>query len=95
LSLPSGSGRDTIHLQDTLAKPVQINPNTTLAHLLAAIPSARGVCDRLQIQLAGNGDKSVEQLCREAGVPFASFLQALDEINWEEDYRPEIAGDGR
>jgi hypothetical protein len=70
---------------------VQINPNTTLANLLAAIPSSRGVCHCLRLPLEGNGDKSVEQLCREAGVPFASFLQALDEIDWEEDYRPDIA----
>jgi hypothetical protein len=67
---------------------VQINPHTTLTHLLAAIPSAREVFDRFHVQLRGNGDKSVEQICGEAGIPFASFLRALDDINWDEDYRP-------
>jgi hypothetical protein len=72
---------------------VQINPHTTLTSLLVAIPSARGVFERFHLQIGGNGDKTVEQVCREAGIPFGSFLRALDDINWDEDYRPAGTGD--
>ncbi len=68
---------------------MEINPNTTLNRLLAAIPSARGVFERFHVQIGGNGDKTVKQICGEAGIPFASFLRALDDINWDEDYRPD------
>jgi len=72
---------------------MHLQPNTKLFRLLAAIPSARVVCERFHMPLIGNGDKSLEQLCGEAGITFANFLRVLDDLDWEEDYRAESAGD--
>lgn len=65
---------------------MNLNPNTKLVSLLTAIPSAAEVCDRFHIQIGGNEQKSLERVCAEVDITLASFLQALDNLNWDEEY---------
>ena len=65
---------------------MRLDPTTKLTRLLAAIPSAAAVCDGFYIQFHGNEDKSLERLCAEAGITFANFLQALENLDWDEEY---------
>jgi hypothetical protein len=65
---------------------MHLNPHTKLVSLLTAIPSAAEVCDRLHIQIGGNEEKSLERLCAEVDITFASFQQALENLNWDEEY---------
>lgn len=64
---------------------MQLNPNTKLSALLNAIPSAALVCDTFHIQILGNEEKSLERLCSEADITFASFSLALDKLNWDDE----------
>lgn len=64
---------------------MQLNPSTKLSSLLNAIPSAALVCEKLHIQTNGNDDKSLERLCAEVDVTFASFLRALENLNWDDE----------
>lgn len=66
---------------------MQLNPNTKLGKLLEAIPSATTVCQLLKISVSGNEEKSLDEVCEEAGVAFDDFLDALNGLNWEEDYQ--------
>jgi hypothetical protein len=70
---------------------MRLNPNTKLGSLLVAIPSASGVCDGFHIAISGNEGKTLEEVCAETGITLASFLEALDHIDWENEYRPEGA----
>lgn len=65
---------------------MHLNPNTKLASLLAAIPSAATVCESFHIPVAGNENKSLERLCTEAGITVANFLQALEDLDWDKEY---------
>ena len=86
--LPLSSGRWTMsgRPENTKLQPMQLNPDTKLSSLLRAIPSAASVCDALQIQIPGSEDKSLERVCSEADVTFASFLKALDNIDWDKEW---------
>ena len=68
---------------------MRLNPNTKLGSLLLAIPSASSVCDGFHIMIPGNESKTLEELCGESGITLTSFLEALDHIDWENEYRPE------
>ena len=68
---------------------MRLNPTTKLGSLLIAIPSASSVCDRFHITLSGNESKTLEEVCAEIGITLTSFLEALDHIDWEKEYRPE------
>ncbi len=65
---------------------MQLNSKTKLSALLNAIPSAGLVCDELHIQIRGNEEKSLERLCSEVDITFASFLRALDNLDWDHEY---------
>jgi hypothetical protein len=67
---------------------MQLNPHTTLRKLLIAIPSAVVVCARFQIPISGNEEVGLGDLCVRHGIGFASFVEALDALNWDEDYVP-------
>lgn len=71
---------------------MRFNPNTKLNSLLTAVPSAATVCAGFHMTIDGNEDKSLGQLCAERGITFDSFLQALDELDWNEEYPPEQSG---
>lgn len=68
---------------------MRLNPKTKLGSLLVAIPSASGVCDGLHIAISGNEGKTLEEVCLASGITFLSFLEALDRIDWENEYRPD------
>jgi hypothetical protein len=65
---------------------MRLNPNTKLVSLLAAIPSAAVVCDEFSILVPGNEDKSLAEICAETGITFPTFLEALENLDWEQEY---------
>ncbi len=62
---------------------MKLDPDTTVDSLLAAIPSSALAFDKLGIPIAGNKDKTVQEVCAERGMEFREFLRAMDEIDWE------------
>ncbi len=68
---------------------MRLNPDTKLGSLLVAIPSALRVCDGFHIAISGKEAKTLEEVCVESGITLESFLDALDQIDWEKEYRPE------
>ncbi len=65
---------------------MRFNPNTRLGSLLTAIPSAATVCAHFHMAILGNEEKSLGQLCTDCGITFESFLEALDNLDWTEEY---------
>ncbi len=66
---------------------MNLNPNTKLDQLLSAIPSATAVCDKLLIPIQGNENKTLQAICDERELTFDAFMQALNDIDWNEDCR--------
>jgi 23S rRNA C2498 (ribose-2'-O)-methylase RlmM len=66
---------------------MKLDPNTRLASLLIAIPSTAAVLETFEITIDGNEEKSVQELCREHGITFQTFLKGMDNLNWNEEYR--------
>ncbi len=64
---------------------MRLNPHTTVGSLLTAIPSSAMVFEELGITVKGNRDKSLQEVCADAGVAVESFFQALDEIDWSKE----------
>jgi hypothetical protein len=64
---------------------MKLDPNTIVASLLAAIPSSAIVFDRFKIGLDSAREMTIDQACASAGIEFADFLRAMDEINWHEE----------
>lgn len=67
---------------------MKLDPKTKLASLLTAIPSAAAVLKRFDIPISGNEDKMLDELCVEHGITFDLFLKGMNELNWNEEYRP-------
>ncbi len=61
---------------------MKLDPHTTVASLLIAIPSSALVFDRLGIVADGNEGKSLVKLCSDYNVSFERFLAGMDEIDW-------------
>lgn len=61
---------------------MEVDPSTTVATLLAAIPSSTQAFEKLGLRTAGNESKSVQQVCADEGIAVEQFLRAMDEINW-------------
>jgi hypothetical protein len=68
-----------------VAKSLRLNPRTTVASLLAAIPSSAVVFNELGITTERSGGKSLEEICSANGIEIEKFLRALDEIDWEDE----------
>jgi hypothetical protein len=64
---------------------VKLDPDTKLGRLIGAMPSSAMVFEKLGIMVAGNEDRTLRQLCTEAGMSFDEFLRAMDEIDWEKE----------
>jgi iron-sulfur cluster repair protein YtfE (RIC family) len=64
---------------------MKLDPETTIGSLLAAIPSSAVALNKLNITIAGNKDKTLQQACTERGMQFEEFLRAMDEIDWEKE----------
>jgi hypothetical protein len=61
---------------------VKIDPQTTVAKLLAAIPSSELVLLRLGITADSGTHRTLLQACSEQGITFEQFLEAMDAIDW-------------
>lgn len=64
---------------------MKLDPETTIGSLLAAIPSSAVVLNQLRIPVAGNEDKTLQQVCMRQGMQFQEFLRIMDEIDWEKE----------
>jgi hypothetical protein len=64
---------------------VTLDPETRLQELLNAIPSSSKVLRRFGIEPDGNEEKKLGWICQYQGVPFEDFLQAMDELDWDEE----------
>lgn len=65
---------------------MRLNPETRLASLLSAIPSSALALKKFGIAADGNEEKTLQQVCADGGVDLEVFLQAMDEIDWDEDF---------
>jgi hypothetical protein len=64
---------------------MNLKPHTKLDQLLNAIPSAVYVCSKLSIPVDGSENKTLQAICDERELSFNTFMQALNDIDWEED----------
>ncbi len=64
---------------------MKLDPETLLGDLLEAIPSSSQVLRRLGIATDGCKDKSLHQACQDSNIALEEFLQAMDEVDWEEE----------
>lgn len=64
---------------------MKLEPDVTVANLLAAIPSSALVLRKIGIVSDANENKSLQQICADHGIPFDDFLRAMDEIDWTEE----------
>ncbi len=69
---------------------VKLDPNTTVASLLSAIPSSGVVFEKLGIGSPGDTEKrTLGQVCADCGIPFEDFLLRLNEIDWHNESPPD------
>lgn len=65
-----------------------LDPNTKVTSLLRAIPSAKAVLNQFDIRTNGNEERSLDELCAEHGIAFDTFLRGMNDLNWNDDYKP-------
>ena len=61
---------------------MRLDPHTTVARLLIAIPSSALAFTRLGIPTGGNESKSLQQVCKDSNIGMERFLATLDDIDW-------------
>jgi hypothetical protein len=61
---------------------MKLNSNTTVARVLAALPSSAAVFDGFAIRTDHPAETTLETVCTNSGVHVEEFLRALDEIDW-------------
>ncbi len=64
---------------------MKLDPNTTVVALLMGVPSCANVFRSLGITPGDHGNKTLQQVCGEAGITFEDFLRRVDEIDWEQE----------
>jgi hypothetical protein len=64
---------------------MNLKPHTKLDQLLNAIPSAVYVCSKLSIPVDGIENKTLQAICDEHELSLKKFMQASNDIDWEED----------
>jgi hypothetical protein len=67
------------------AHPIKLDPQTRVASLLLAVPSARIIFDRLGIAVRGNDNQTLQQVCMDSNISLEDFLSTMDEIDWNEE----------
>jgi hypothetical protein len=67
---------------------VRLDPKTTVANLLTAIPSSFLVFNKLGIATSGNEAKALGDVCSEFGIHVEEFLKEMDGIDWNEEVPP-------
>lgn len=65
---------------------MKLNPDTTVARLLAAIPSSASVFEKLGIPPSRTEERSLQEVCREHGIHLEDLLQAIDELDWNKEF---------
>jgi hypothetical protein len=77
---------DRFIIEIRMSFSVKLDPNTTVASLLVAIPSSRVVFEKLGIRsVSDNENKTLVQLCADCGITFEEFLLRIDEIDWHKE----------
>lgn len=66
---------------------IKLDPDTKLADLLGAIPSSVIALKNFDIKPDGNESRTLEQICKNHGISFDQFLAAMDELDWDQEYR--------
>ena len=64
---------------------MRLDPQTKVASLLLAIPSAALAFNRLGIVAQGSENKSLEQVCADGGISMAEFMRVMNEIDWNDE----------
>ncbi len=64
---------------------MKLDPQTTIADLLRALPSSALVFEKLGIHPTNKENTSLQQVCADRGIDLAEFLRELDEIDWEKE----------
>ena len=64
---------------------MQLDPDTTVADLLRAVPSSALAFKTLGITVTGKKNQALRRVCADQGIAFDEFLRAMDEIDWEEE----------
>lgn len=67
---------------------MNIDPSTTLYHLVAAIPSSEVLLKRLGMTKGPADERTLEQACNDAHIPVEVFLKHLDNIDWDAETVP-------
>ena len=70
---------------------MKLDPDTTVAELLAAIPSSTLVFSKFEILSDPNENRTLQQICADHGIEFEQFLGAMNEIDWNKEV-PAIKG---
>lgn len=66
---------------------MKLNPDTTVARLLVAIPSSASVLEKFGIEVSGTEERSLQELCRERGILLEEILRAIDELDWNKEFK--------
>ncbi len=64
---------------------MEFDPNTTIADMLEAIPSAASVLQRFGMHAERSDSRTVRQICVDHRVPIEDFLRAFDDIDWQRE----------
>jgi hypothetical protein len=65
-----------------------LDPKTKVGNLLEAIPSAAAVLEGFDIFTSGKEDKTLDELCAERGIAFEALLKGMNEVDWNDEYKP-------
>ena len=68
------------------------DPQTKVASLLVAIPSAALAFNRLGLIAQGNENKSLEEVCRAGCISLEEFMRVMNEIDWNNESPREESG---
>lgn len=65
---------------------MKLNPDTTVARLLGAIPSSASVFERFGIQASSAKEKTLEEVCKEQGVVLEELLETIEALDWANEF---------
>ncbi len=63
---------------------MNIDPNTTLSDLVAALPSSGTILKWLNISNGLGDARTLERACADAQIPIEEFLNSLDKVDWQQ-----------
>jgi hypothetical protein len=73
---------------------MKLESNTTIASLVSALPSTIVVFSRFGIPIAGDENRTVQEVCRQHNVRCEDLLHAIEQLDWngESPLRPNHKG---